>query len=204
MQQLAQVSTQFRLQRPSRLSLQVTRSASSHPPELFDTAQRQRRVRGASSRASSLPGLTVEKLDTATLNPEAQPLPEVPALSEEYLLQGQALLHVYTHALETSLLTLYCNRCRCEPQQAPLDVAILLSGGVDSSYALHLAKRAGHHVTAYYLQIWFQEDFRNYWDSCPWEDDLQYCQQVQQQSFQSLLMQYCHVHLPTMQLLYKH
>jgi len=28
------------------------------------------------------------------------------------------------------------------------------------------------------LQIWFQEDFRNYWDACPWEEDLAVCQQV--------------------------
>ena len=42
-------------------------------------------------------------------------------------------------------------------------MAVLLSGGVDSSVALALLKRAGHRVTAFYLQIWFQEDFRNYW-----------------------------------------
>lgn len=68
--------------------------------------------------------------------------------------------------------------CRCDSSHAPLKVAVLLSGGVDSSCALHLLKEAGHHVTAFYLQIWFQEDFRNYWDQCPWEDDLDYCQKV--------------------------
>lgn len=67
---------------------------------------------------------------------------------------------------------------RSEPSSAPLNVAVLLSGGVDSSLALHLLKQAGHNVTAFYLQIWFQEDFQNYWDSCPWEDDLSYCRQV--------------------------
>ena len=51
-------------------------------------------------------------------------------------------------------------------------------GGVDSSLALALLRAEGHHVTAFYLQIWFQEDFRNYWDACPWEDDLSYCQAV--------------------------
>lgn len=55
---------------------------------------------------------------------------------------------------------------------------MLLSGGVDSSLALSLLVAAGHKVTAFYLQIWFQEDFRNYWDSCPWEQDLQYAQKV--------------------------
>ncbi|KAI7843379.1 hypothetical protein COHA_002977 [Chlorella ohadii] len=66
----------------------------------------------------------------------------------------------------------------CEPGAAPLQVAVLLSGGVDSSLALHLLKAAGHQVTAFYLQIWFQEDFRNFWDACPWEEDLAYCQAV--------------------------
>ena len=64
----------------------------------------------------------------------------------------------------------------CEPPALNggrvLKIAVLLSGGVDSSVALTLLKAAGHDVTAFYLQIWFQEDFRNYWDQCPWEDDL--------------------------------
>ena len=64
----------------------------------------------------------------------------------------------------------------CEPPSSNggrvLKIAVLLSGGVDSSVALTLLKAAGHDVTAFYLQIWFQEDFRNYWDQCPWEDDL--------------------------------
>lgn len=28
------------------------------------------------------------------------------------------------------------------------------------------------------MQIWFQEDFRNFWDACPWEEDLEYCRAV--------------------------
>ncbi len=81
-----------------------------------------------------------------------------------------------THTLHSS--PTLCVYCSCESVRAPLNVAVLLSGGVDSSFALHLLKRAGHNVQAFYLQIWFQEDFRNYWDSCPWEEDLSYCQQV--------------------------
>ena len=57
-------------------------------------------------------------------------------------------------------------------------MAVLLSGGVDSSLALRLLQAAGHACTAFYLQIWFQEDFRNTWDACPWEDDLIFCRQV--------------------------
>ena len=59
-----------------------------------------------------------------------------------------------------------------------LRVAVLVSGGVDSSLALQLVAAAGHEATAFYLQIWFQEDFRNFWDACPWEEDLDYAQKV--------------------------
>ena len=53
-----------------------------------------------------------------------------------------------------------------------LRIAVLLSGGVDSSVALSLLRAAGHECVAFYLQIWFQDDFRNFWDQCPWEEDL--------------------------------
>lgn len=59
-----------------------------------------------------------------------------------------------------------------------LRIALLLSGGVDSSVALALLKAANHDVHAFYLQIWFQEDFRNSWDACPWEEDLEYAKQA--------------------------
>ena len=68
--------------------------------------------------------------------------------------------------------------CRSEPLAAPQRVALLLSGGVDSSLALRLLQEAGHHVEAFYLQIWFQDDFRNFWGACPWADDLAVCRQV--------------------------
>ena len=44
--------------------------------------------------------------------------------------------------------------------------------------ALRLLLAAGHQCTGYYLKIWFQEDFRNFWDECPWEEDLRYAQGV--------------------------
>lgn len=43
----------------------------------------------------------------------------------------------------------------CEVGQK-LNVAVLLSGGVDSSVALRLLCAAGHSCTAFYLKIWFQ------------------------------------------------
>eukprot|EP00271_Cylindrocystis_brebissonii_P010155 TRINITY_DN26256_c0_g1_i1.p1 TRINITY_DN26256_c0_g1~~TRINITY_DN26256_c0_g1_i1.p1 ORF type:complete len:737 (+),score=102.04 TRINITY_DN26256_c0_g1_i1:200-2410(+) len=66
----------------------------------------------------------------------------------------------------------------CETDSPKLRVAVLLSGGVDSSIALRLLLAAGHNCTAYYLKIWFQEDFRNFWSECPWEEDLSYAQAV--------------------------
>ena len=44
----------------------------------------------------------------------------------------------------------------CSMPTYPLKVAVLLSGGVDSSVALRLLHAAGHSCTAFYLKIWFQ------------------------------------------------
>lgn len=70
----------------------------------------------------------------------------------------------------------FTGRISCEPGKQ-LNVAVLLSGGVDSSLALRLLRAAGHTCRAFYLQIWFQEDFRcvvplergahSIWVNCP-------------------------------------
>ncbi|KAI3461097.1 hypothetical protein Pfo_017760 [Paulownia fortunei] len=67
------------------------------------------------------------------------------------------------------------------PEKKPLKVAVLLSGGVDSSVSLRLLHAAGHSCTAFYLKIWFQEDFENFWSECPWEEDLKYAKAVCEQ-----------------------
>ncbi|KAM6577477.1 hypothetical protein CsatB_029314 [Cannabis sativa] len=67
---------------------------------------------------------------------------------------------------------------RCTMPHKHLKVAVLLSGGVDSSVALRLLHAAGHSCTAFYLKIWFQEDFDNFWSECPWEEDLKYAKAV--------------------------
>jgi len=54
-----------------------------------------------------------------------------------------------------------------------MKVAVLLSGGVDSSVALRLLKDKGHEVTAFYLKIWLQDEF-SFLGDCPWEDDLNF------------------------------
>ena len=54
-----------------------------------------------------------------------------------------------------------------------MKIAMLVSGGVDSSVALRLLKEAGHDITAFYLKIWL-EDEMSFLGECPWEDDLSY------------------------------
>ncbi|KAL0907042.1 hypothetical protein M5K25_025580 [Dendrobium thyrsiflorum] len=66
----------------------------------------------------------------------------------------------------------------CSMPGSRLKVAVLLSGGVDSSVALRLLHAAGHSCTAFYLKIWFQEDFANFWSECPWDEDLKYARAV--------------------------
>ena len=52
-----------------------------------------------------------------------------------------------------------------------MKIAVLLSGGVDSSVALHLLAQQGHELTAFYLKIWLEEEL-SFMGDCPWEADL--------------------------------
>lgn len=58
-----------------------------------------------------------------------------------------------------------------------MKIAILISGGVDSSVALRLLKEEGHDLTAFYLKIWLEDELA-YLGNCPWEEDLQYAREV--------------------------
>lgn len=63
-----------------------------------------------------------------------------------------------------------------------MKVAVLLSGGVDSSVALALLAQAGRYeLTAFYLKIWLEEELA-FLGNCPWEEDLRYvcgvCEQL--------------------------
>jgi tRNA-5-taurinomethyluridine 2-sulfurtransferase len=63
-----------------------------------------------------------------------------------------------------------------------MNTAILVSGGVDSSVALHLLKEQGHTLTAFYLKIWLEDEL-SFLGTCPWQEDLRYvesvCKQIQ-------------------------
>jgi tRNA-specific 2-thiouridylase len=58
-----------------------------------------------------------------------------------------------------------------------MKIAVLLSGGVDSSVALNLLREEGHDVTAFYLKVWLEDEL-SYLGACPWEDDLGCCRAV--------------------------
>ena len=57
-------------------------------------------------------------------------------------------------------------------------IAVLTSGGVDSSVALmRLVEHGGHELTAFYLKIWLEDELA-FLGSCPWEEDLEYVRSV--------------------------
>ena len=58
-----------------------------------------------------------------------------------------------------------------------MKIAVLVSGGVDSSVALRLLKEQGHQITAFYLKIWLEDELA-FMGTCPWQEDLSYVQQV--------------------------
>lgn len=58
-----------------------------------------------------------------------------------------------------------------------MKIAVLVSGGVDSSVVLQLLKDEGHELTAFYLKIWLEDELAFLGD-CPWQEDLQYVEAV--------------------------
>lgn len=58
-----------------------------------------------------------------------------------------------------------------------MNIAVLVSGGVDSSVALKLLKDQGHSITAFYLKIWLEDEL-SFLGDCPWQEDLSYVQAV--------------------------
>jgi tRNA (5-methylaminomethyl-2-thiouridylate)-methyltransferase len=58
-----------------------------------------------------------------------------------------------------------------------MKIAVLVSGGVDSSVALRLLHEQGHQLEAFYLKIWLEDELA-YLGECPWEEDLAYAQAV--------------------------
>ena len=62
-----------------------------------------------------------------------------------------------------------------------MKIAMLLSGGVDSSVALAvLVREQKHQIQAFYLKIWLEDELQ-YLGHCPWEEDLHYAQAICEQ-----------------------
>ena len=61
------------------------------------------------------------------------------------------------------------------------EVAVLLSGGVDSSVALHLLLQQGYKPRAFYLKIWLEDELAHL-NQCPWEEDWGYASAVCKQA----------------------
>lgn len=61
--------------------------------------------------------------------------------------------------------------------EAYVKIAVLVSGGVDSSVSLALLKKKGYDLHAFYLKIWLEDELA-YLGSCPWEEDLLYAEKV--------------------------
>lgn len=59
-----------------------------------------------------------------------------------------------------------------------MKIALLLSGGVDSSVALYRLLEEGYtNITAYYLKIWLEDEL-SFMGNCPWDEDLEYARKV--------------------------
>ncbi|UER67830.1 tRNA 2-thiouridine(34) synthase MnmA [Borrelia sp. BU AG58] len=57
-------------------------------------------------------------------------------------------------------------------------IAVLLSGGVDSSVALYeMIKRGCKHVTCFYIKVWLEDEL-SYIGECPWKEDIDYVEAV--------------------------
>lgn len=56
-------------------------------------------------------------------------------------------------------------------------VAVLCSGGVDSSVALALLKELNYDITVFYLKIWLEDEL-SYLGNCPWQEDVNYVRQT--------------------------
>jgi tRNA-5-taurinomethyluridine 2-sulfurtransferase len=67
----------------------------------------------------------------------------------------------------------------------PEDVAVLLSGGVDSSVAMRLVMDAGYRPHPFYLKIWLEDELAHLGE-CPWEEDMEFATAVCDQAGVSL------------------
>lgn len=92
------------------------------------------------------------------------------------------MVSIITYLLLNSIKNCY-NKAKYTPRLARGErlgmkkIAVLVSGGVDSSVSLALLKSQGYDVTAFYLKIWLEDEL-SYLGDCPWQEDLNYVEAV--------------------------
>jgi tRNA-specific 2-thiouridylase len=60
---------------------------------------------------------------------------------------------------------------------ARAEIAVLLSGGVDSAVAMARLLEQGLRIQPFYLKIWLEDELSNL-SSCPWKDDIRHAEEV--------------------------
>ncbi|MEM1009989.1 MAG: asparagine synthase-related protein, partial [Myxococcota bacterium] len=58
-----------------------------------------------------------------------------------------------------------------------MNIAVLASGGVDSSVTLRRLHEQGHKITAFYIKIWLEDEL-SFLGECPWEEDMAYVREI--------------------------
>jgi tRNA-specific 2-thiouridylase len=93
-----------------------------------------------------------------------------------------SLWRTLQQSLQSSSPASFITSTEPSTQSQQPSVALLLSGGVDSSVALRLLLQQNYRVTAFYLKIWLQDENAHLGGTCPWEEDWKICQQVCEQA----------------------
>ncbi|KAL0715408.1 hypothetical protein Bca4012_064730 [Brassica carinata] len=102
--------------------------------------------------------LSEATVDRVCCNPLPRDLSLKSAPGRAHLISTNILSFLYflRHRRCLAFLPFLLSHSSFPSPSQPLRVAVLLSGGVDSSVALRLLHAAGHSCTAFYLKIWFQ------------------------------------------------
>ena len=153
---------------PRRRSLPRTLAMTSSSSSAAAASLDQQQLSAASSILQQLPATVRRRQDSgSSASTSSSSSPNLDP--DDLALEGRAL---WTNERARVL-------SGCETGNGKkLKIALLMSGGVDSAVAFHLLTEAGHDVWPFYLKIWFEEDFRNSWSSCPWEEDVEAAEAV--------------------------
>ena len=92
---------------------------------------------------------------SSSLNPRLNTTPNFPILNSTPFSLSCAATQISSNS-QTLDVDVEPHYLSCSMRGKSLKVAVLVSGGVDSSVALRLLHAAGHSCTAFYLKIWFQ------------------------------------------------